>query len=231
MKYTTNLLKGFGTSSHIQGMHYRAALRVNAALETHSALIADRTRTKSEKAPMLSQLQKKLTTEAARDLRGILDNINARLDDFNARGEKLKASMSMSDALILVTAVKGLDAGKVVSAARESRELALAMHIAPSAITGFDKENTFMALLNNHYPDLKTEYDEIKADFSAYESLSNNVANTTREIGYDVDLKALDSRFDENNLEVSPEPKTMAEQNAELARLERASGVEPSADE
>ena len=47
----------------------------------------------------------------------------------------------------------------------------------------------------------------------------------------DLIYKALESRFDENKLEVSPAPKTMAEQNAELARLERSSGIEPSISE
>ncbi|BBS39112.1 hypothetical protein [Enterobacter roggenkampii] len=231
MNYTSNMLKGFGTSSHIQNMHYRAALKVNDAIETHKALLADRTRTKSEKAPMLAKLQKKLEAEAQRDIQNILNNLNARADELDKKEAEILSSMSMTDALSLTAAMKGMDAGEMIAATRESKELALAMAIVPSALSGFSKDQAFKTLIDAHYPDIKAATDEMASDFRAYESLRNNVENTTREIGYDVDLKALESRFDENKLEVSPAPKTMAEQNAELARLERSSGIEPSISE
>lgn len=231
MKYTTNLLKGFGTSTHIQAMHYRAALKINDALTTHAALLADRTRTKAEKAPMLQKLQKKLSTEAMRDVDNIMHNIDQRSNQLEQKKADILASMPMTDALALVSAMKGMSPTKMVDACHESRELALAMAIVPSTLSGFNKERAVETLIATHYPDIKTASDELDADYTAFTSLSNNVTETAKAIGFDVDHSALESRFDEKRLDVTPAPQTMADQNAELARLERSSDITPTVTE
>lgn len=226
MNYTSNMLKGIGTSKHVQEMHYRAALKVNYAMEQHRLVMADATRTKSEKAPLLSQLQRKLETEAARDVLAMRNNINARLTELQTREDAILAGMSMVDALALVSAMKGLDASQMIAAAKESRELSLAMAIVPSQISGFSKDQAMATLIATHHADIKEAQDALDGDISAFASLERNVENVVRTLGFDVDLKALESRVDPSKLEITPPPLTMAQQNAELAELERASGIE-----
>lgn len=228
MNYTSNMLRGFGTSAHVQDHHYRAALKVNDAIAMHKALMSDRTRTRSEKSPMLAQLQKKLAQEAARDVQAMRNNLEARHIELEKREAAVLASMTMADALALTNAMKGLTASEMVAATRENRELALAMAIVPSSLSGFSKDQAVKTLIDAHYPDLKEANDAIAGDLRAFDSLERNVENVVRELGNDVDWNALESRFDPARLEVAPPPKTMHDQNVELARLERSSGIEPT---
>ncbi len=231
MDYTRNMLKGFGTSIHVQEHHYRAALKVNAALADHKALLNDRTLNRAQRSPMVAKLQHKLQTEAARDVKAMENNLAKRLDEIERQEAAILASMPLAEALTLTQAMKGLDASEMIAATRENKTLALAMAIVPSSLSGFSKDQAMKTLIDAHYPDLKEANDALEGDLKAYESLARNVDTVVRELGNDLDVQALNSIFDPKRLDVTPTPRTMAEQNAEMARLEAASGIAPTASE
>lgn len=226
--YTSNLLRGFQTSPQVQEYHRITALRINASLLEHAAVMGDKTRSRGEKAPMLAKLSQKLEQDAQREIKAFRSNLEARIATLEKQKAEILKSMTMADALALTNAMKGLEPGAMIAACRESRELSLAMAIVPSSISGFSKEQAVETLIDAHFPALKAENEAWDADATAFKSLERNVGDTVRRLSNDVDWGALESRYDEKRLEPTPHPKTMAEQNQQLADLEKAAGIKPT---
>lgn len=219
-KFTQTLMNGIGTSPAGAVAHHRVAIRINTAIDAFESINRDASRTKSEKAVFYKQLQEQHGRAIQADLDKFAHELMARTESYEAGVSKVMNSVGLADAVQIVAGLKaaGLSSEQLLSAVRDSSEIAVAMARVPQALSGLTPDVATAAVVK-HHPQLAQLGEENQRDFSSYESLSRVVDRTIAHIGLNVDQQALAERFDEAKLSPDPVPKTVAQEQAQMAKV------------
>lgn len=202
MKYTSNLLGGFQTSPGAAVHHTKAAIRINEAYAKREALNGDKTRSKGEKSPMFKKLSEQYDKALASSLDAYQKFLGEQLDAHEKAEAAMLNRVSLVDAVQIVASLRaaGLNGDALSKAAAGNVEIATAMARVPSELSQWSAD-TAKATLLRHYPDHVAAVEQLEHDYRAFQSLQKTAAQTVRELSYDVDEQALQSRFDAESLE------------------------------
>ena len=136
------------TSARLQGIH----IQFNSLADHADAILADRTRSKGEKSPMLAKAKTQIQSllnkveEARAEAEG-------RQSDTLERLQNKIDSVSMADALTITKYVNELDSIGRVSAMKESADIALAVMRVPKGIAGPLRDAAWPELIHTHMPE------------------------------------------------------------------------------
>lgn len=214
------LIRGFQTSDNGAVGHHRVAIRINNAIDVFDALNADKTRSRAEKAPLFKQLQTQHGEAIRKDMDRFHRELLARADHHAAQAEKVLNSIDMAAAVQIAVGLKsaGLSSDQVLEAVHNSREIAIALARVPTVLSGMSTAVAVKAAMK-HHPELVEAEAELQRDLDAYKSIERVASNTILQLGMSVDELALAERFNPEALNPTPEPKTVAQEQAQMAKV------------
>lgn len=230
-KYTITLMQGFGTTPAFGVLHHKTAATFNRAIDMRSGIDADRSRSRSEKATLYRELQTSTAKALEKSLKDMLGQMNARSDKLDAEKASIKSGLKMAEAIQIVAALRGagFDTAAITDMAKDSKDVAVALNVVPSALSGLSPESAESVMLK-HFPELVQAESELAADFSAYKSLERNVSLLNTELVVSIDSSALETRFDESQLKGSEGPTLEELQQQEELRKKREAAAQSEAE-
>lgn len=136
------------TSARLQGIH----IQFNSLADHADAILADRTRSKGEKSPMLAKAKDQMLSLSSKLADAKAEAVSRQEATLERLQDKID-KVSMADALTITKFVSELDSIGRVSAMKESADIALAVMRVPKGIAGPQRDAAWPALIHTHMPE------------------------------------------------------------------------------
>lgn len=184
---------GFGTSDVSRGSLHSVHLQFNSFIDQATAIIADQTRSKGEKSPILASVKSKvmaLVPKLEAEKAAIESRQNKALELLQGEIDRV----SLADAIVISKHLGELNTENRINALAESKDAALAVMRAPTAFSGPMRDAAWRQVIDSHYPAAGEELRAVETDLEQVADSINFIEKQAFALEIQIDREALATR-------------------------------------
>lgn len=191
--------RGFQTSDLMGNSSESFSTAFNKYSDSFNAIQNDQTRTKAEKAALLSKLAEKANTHLLSEFER---TANTHLSRSIAADSERSSFLSPSDKSVALELAKHLKAAKpeeVSTLVRTDKRYAQALNSMPAGYFGITQDTVDSisnASIAHNNPDLYSKFKQLNNDQKQLDNMKLFVSDAKRALAANVDQKALETRFE-----------------------------------
>ena len=178
------------TSARLQGIH----IQFNSLADHADAILADRTRSKGEKSPMLAKAKDQMLSLSSKLADAKAEAVSRQEATLERLQDKID-KVSMADALAITKFVGELDSVGRISAMNESADIALAIMKAPKSVAGPLRDAAWPELIHTHMPETGEALATAEQDLFEIEDAASFISKQAAALEAHIDRDALATRI------------------------------------
>jgi hypothetical protein len=199
---TPMAMKGFRTSDCMASLSSDFGDEVNNASKSYNSILSDRTRTRSEKTPLLAKAQKKHLKALESAFIKANEYSMTSAEAFMAKEDEAR-KYSGNESVLILMAQQLATSDKPIELVNSDPRYFQTMATLPPAFFGMSKDGQEAALasgLRQHYPELVEEREQVIRDRDHISKLAKALSDANKDFTGAIDHDAAGTRVDETTI-------------------------------